>query len=558
MRDIFDLSDRATEQLAALDPTIATYQGIAGHEHRWPDYSPAGAAASLQAHVDLLEQAKSCVTADARQVLAQRVLVEYCESMIRYYESHGHHVALNTIDSAHQDLRFIYGSMAGDTLDDWGAIVTRTSNVGEALAGFRETLEEGRLAGNVVSRRQILAIIEQGAVASGDDSTFNELRTRLADSPVADATIEESLEEAITLARRAFADFNDYLESVYLPASAPQDAVGEERYMDAAEMFLGTRLDARSTYRWGWDEVERLWQEMQAACARIDPDAPATEVLDRLNTDPKYAAAGPDEFIALMRERQEHALRSLEGVHFDVPEHVREIDVQVAPEGGALGAHYVGPSEDFSRRGSVWYSIEGQQHFPLFTEVTTAYHEGFPGHHLQVGVQMSLGDRLSRFHRSFVWYPGSGEGWALYAEHLMGELGYLEEPQYVIGLLSSQLLRAARVAIDIGVHIELPIPDDVTFNPGKSWTFELAHELLTDRAFLPDDIATSEVLRYFGWPGQAIAYKVGERQILELREEWLAAGHSDLKEFHSTVLSCGSVGLDLLRDQVRSAMCEVG
>jgi uncharacterized protein (DUF885 family) len=251
-----------------------------------------------------------------------------------------------------------------------------------------------------------------------------------------------------------------------------------------------------------------------------------------------------------MRDRQLHALTSLEGIHFDVPPEIRKIDIQVEPAGGALAAHYVGPSEDFSRPGSVWYPVDGRDHFPLFAEITTAYHEGFPGHHLQVGVQNALRDELSRYHRSLVWYPGSGEGWALYAEQLMGELGYLERPEYVVGLLSSQLMRSARVAIDIGLHLELPIPDDVSFHPGEVWTYELAHELMTTRAFLQEEEATSEILRYLGWPGQAISYKVGEQAILDLREEWRSAGNFDPKLFHSTVLNVGSVGLDLLREQV--------
>lgn len=554
MTDIFELSDIATSRVAALDPALATYQGIAGHDHQWPDLSPTGAAASLDLHMELRDLAMACETPDDDHRLAQRVLVEYCESQIRHVETGGHHYDLNTIDSPHQHLRFIYGSMPDSTKDDWQAIVSRLSTVGDALANYRETLEEGRAVGQVVSRRQVATVIEQGAAAAGETSSFLDLKARLAGSALDDRSLEIALDEAIELARRAFGVFNDYLVHTYLPSAAEADAVGEDRYALAVERFLGSELDLRETYRWGWDEVERLWAAMQQACVQVDPSLPALEVLERLNTDPQYAADGIDEFIELMRTRQVHALNALSGSHFDVPERIRSIDVQVAPAGGASGAYYVGPSEDFSRNGSVWYAIEEANHFPLFTEITTAYHEGFPGHHLQVGVQQSLGETLSRFHRSIVWYPGSGEGWALYAEQLMGELGYLERPEYVVGLLSSQLVRAARVAIDIGVHLELPIPDDVSFHPGEEWTFDIARELLTDRGFMPSASATSEILRYFGWPGQAISYKVGEHAILQLRDEWRAAGHADLKEFHSVVLSAGSVGLDLLRDHVRAAM----
>ncbi len=189
----------------------------------------------------------------------------------------------------------------------------------------------------------------------------------------------------------------------------------------------------------------------------------------------------------------------------------------------------------------------------MYDEVTTAYHEGFPGHHLQVGWQAAMGEELSRFHRLLVWYPGSGEGWALYAEHLMGELGFLEEVPYEIGLVTSQLFRSARVVIDIGWHCGLTIPDDQSFHPGQAWSFDLATELLRDAAFIEASFAESEATRYAGWPGQAISYKVGEKAILDLRDELSQADGFDTKRFHADLLSVGSIGLDLMRELVRSA-----
>jgi uncharacterized protein (DUF885 family) len=550
MADIFELSDRATDLVAAADPVLATYQGISGHDDRWPDYSPDGHRETRDLYAELRDAALACPTPDDRHELAQRVLLEHCDMSIRLHDSGGHEVALNNIESPHQDLRFIYGSMGDETEGDWEAIIARVASAGLALESYRQTLEDGRRADNVVSRRQVEAVIEQGTSAAGNNSSFHVLREKLAKSPVETAKFSHPLDAAIDSAKAAFGEFNGYLRDEYLLTASEADAVGEERYVQSAELFLGTKLDARETYRWGWDEVERLWEDMRIACAQIDPDSPAEQILHDLNTKPEYAAGDIDEFIAVMKDRQEQALTNLEGVHFDVPAEIRSIDVQVAPAGGALSAYYVGPSEDFSRPGSVWYPVEGREHFPLFAEITTAYHEGFPGHHLQVGVQCALRDELSRFHRSAVWYSGSGEGWALYAEHLMGELGYFERPEYVIGLLSSQLLRSARIAIDIGVHLELPIPNDVSFHPGERWTFEVAHEMLTSRAFVSHDESTSEVLRYFGWPGQAISYKVGEQAILDLRADWRRGTSFDPKLFHSTVLGVGSVGLDLLRDRV--------
>jgi uncharacterized protein (DUF885 family) len=230
------------------------------------------------------------------------------------------------------------------------------------------------------------------------------------------------------------------------------------------------------------------------------------------------------------------------------------LEVKLAPPGGALGAYYMPPSEDFSRPGTVWYAPGSRLPIPLYGEVSTAYHEGFPGHHLQCSIQVFLADRLSRLQRLLVLYPGHCEGWALYAEHLMHELGFLERPDYVLGMLAAQLLRALRVVADIGMHLELEIPAGESFHPGETWSYELAVELLHRRGFLPLDHAESEVTRYLGWPGQAIAYKVGQRVILELREELRRrlGPAFELKEFHARVVGSGSVGLDLLRERVLS------
>jgi uncharacterized protein (DUF885 family) len=349
-----------------------------------------------------------------------------------------------------------------------------------------------------------------------------------------------------------FIEFADYLEEVYLPDASDRDAVGEERYVRLARQFLGAVIDPVETYSWGWEQVRRLRGLMIETARQIDPASSLDEVITLLKTDPERSAPSREEFVAFVKERLDRAVADLDGTIFEIPEPIKVVEVKIAPPGGALGAYYLSPSEDFSRPGSVWWSVGDKQVFPLWDEVSTAYHEGFPGHHLQGGIQVGLGEHLSRLQRLLIWYPGYGEGWALYAELLMNELGYLERPDYQLGMLAAHMLRACRVAIDIGMHLDLPIPDDSGFHPGESWTFDTAVELLTDYAFLAPDYAESEVTRYLGWPGQAISYKVGERVILELREELRSRRGPafTLRDFHSRVLGSGSVGLALLRHLV--------
>jgi uncharacterized protein (DUF885 family) len=271
-----------------------------------------------------------------------------------------------------------------------------------------------------------------------------------------------------------------------------------------------------------------------------------------LRSDPEHAAATHEEFVRVMQERQEAALAALEGVHFDVPNEIRSITINLAPPGTPLGAFYQAPTEDFSRPGGVWYALPDVPQVPLYEEVSVAYHEGFPGHHLQIGTQMLMADRLSRLHRSVLWYSGSGEGWALYAERLMEELGYFERPEYVLGMVVSHLLRACRVVIDIGCHVGFPVPDTAPIARGEHWSFDLGVRVLEELAFQPNDYAVSEVTRYLGWPGQAISYKLGERVILELRdrEKRRLGERFSLRDFHDRVLEIGPVGLDLLSREV--------
>lgn len=552
MTDIFALSDEATDLAAAADPIHATMAGVSGHDHEWPDLSPEGHERRAEVWADIARRARACTIADEREQLARDVLLDECNLVASLFDADEHLRDLNNIVSPHQDLRMVFGSNDTGSEEGWEAILNRLETLPTALEGYRRSLEAGRAKGLAVARRQVEAVIEQGRLAAGADSSFDQLLTKLDGWGEASESFTVSVETAIDGAKAAFGEFNGYLETTYGPDAVEADGVGRERYAMLAGLYLGTSLDVEETYAWGWDEVERLWSELQAVAVEIDASKSSAEVFEMLMTDPAYAMTSTDEFIAFMKQRQMQALEHLDGTHFDVPEPTKAINVQIEPAGGASAAHYVPPSEDFSRPGSIWYPIEGKTFLPLFQEITTAYHEGFPGHHLQVGVQISQGDRLSRFHRTWVWYPGSGEGWALYAERFMDELGHLERPEYRAGLLTSQLLRSSRIAIDIGTHLGLPVPNHVTFHPGESWTYELAYELLRTRALLSHEEAESEVIRYFGWPGQAISYKVGEQAILDLRAEHSERPDFDLKTFHADLLAIGSVGLDVVRSHMGS------
>jgi uncharacterized protein (DUF885 family) len=185
--------------------------------------------------------------------------------------------------------------------------------------------------------------------------------------------------------------------------------------------------------------------------------------------------------------------------------------------------------------------------------VSTWYHEGVPGHHLQLAQWVYVADRLSRYQVSLGSIGANVEGWALYAERLMDELGYLEDPGARIGFLDAQQMRAVRVIVDIGMHLELEIPRDqgvpTAFAPGERWTPALAREFFGQNSGRPVEFLDSELVRYLGGPGQAISYKLGERAWLAGRAAAQQAhaergAELDLKSWHMAALSAGSLGLD--------------
>ncbi len=238
------------------------------------------------------------------------------------------------------------------------------------------------------------------------------------------------------------------------------------------------------------------------------------------------------------------AISALADTQFDIPEPVRKLECCIAPTATG-GIYYTGPSDDFSRPGRMWWSVpEGVEDFTTWYEKTTVYHEGVPGHHLQIAQTTYRRELLNSWRRNLCWVSGHGEGWALYAERLMHDLGYMDDPGDYLGLLDGQILRAARVVLDIGVHLDLEHPD------GGKWNYERAWEFLRSNLSGTDAFLRFELNRYMGWAGQAPSYKIGQRLWEDIRAQSEAkAGEAfNLKDFHRRALDVGSVGLDVLRD----------
>jgi uncharacterized protein (DUF885 family) len=544
---VFEIADKLTEDYADLGPTMATTNGVAGRDDRWDDFSPVGEAAKA----DLRARASEELTPhlddpDPVQANAAKILLGYLTTMNSRFEAGLWKNDLNHIYSPFQRARDTFDVAPQEGAAAWSAITRRLETFGEMLDSYRSSLQVGLDEGTTAARRQVESVIEQVRAVAGRDSRFLDLVALAKDNGGDPAQVATAVE----IAQADAAEFADWLEQTYLPGADTEDGVGRDRYQSGAQYFLGMELDTEDTYQWGWEEVHRLREAMTDTAREIDPDKSVEEVIEFLDTDSSRSSEDHDDFARFVKEIQDRAVSQLDGVAFDVPPEIREVSVNIAPPGGSLGAWYHAPSEDFSRTGSIWYAPGSRTRIPYWQEVSTAYHEGFPGHHLQVGIAVLEREKLSRFHRQFIWYSGSGEGWALYAERLMDELGFFENPEYRLGLLASQLFRSTRVVVDIGTHLGKAIPPDAPLHAGETWSYEIAVDYIERVALNPRDVAESEVKRYLGWPAQAISYKVGEREILDMRSvaERKADGDLDRKDFHRRLLEAGAIRLDHLRE----------
>jgi uncharacterized protein (DUF885 family) len=550
---IYEIADDYVKRSAALDPVSATGDGIAGHDHELTDYSPAGAETRTALAREALAALQAAAATGERDRIAAEMMRERLDLAVSQNEQGEELRDLRVLGSPLQAIRQCFDLMSYETADDWAVAAERMTGVRDSLASFRAALEEGARRGFLAARRQALACALQAETWGGLDSAepfFRALADRYSQS--GNGALGATLHRAADDATAAYAEIAMWLRGSYAPLALERDAVGADRYALQARLFCGMELDLAETYEWGWEELYRIEHAMREVGERILPGAALNEVIEHLEADEHRAIEGVDRFQAWLQELIDRSITELNGTHFDLAEPLRRCEAMIAPAGGSAAMYYTGPSEDFSRPGRTWYPTLGKTRFPLWREVSICYHEAVPGHHLQIAQVRYLAHELSRFQRTTGFVSGHGEGWALYAERLMGELGYLDDPAFELGMLSAQAMRAVRVIVDIGMHLELPIPARERFHPGDRWNAEIALPFVIERSCFPADFMKSEVDRYLGLPGQAISYKVGEREWLEARAEVKARKGAafDLKAFHSFALDLGGMGLAQLRREL--------
>ena len=545
--------DRIAEDWVAtmvdLDPDTAIWMGVDGRIGEIGDHSPAGHAAYVAAAKKVVAALAAETPVDEVDEVTKTDITSELELEIASDEAGYHLRDLNVIASPAQGIREIFDLMPTESADDWAVISTRLGNVPGAVDGYIETLRAGIAAGHVPARRQVSEVAQQARKHGDPLGFFFDFtgEAKLGDGGELPASLVADLRTGAEASAEAYDRLARFLETELAPAASAQDAVGRELYALRSRHFLGATIDLDETYEWGIEELARMVDEQTRIAGEIVPGGSVHDAIAALDRDESRKLHGTEALQRWMQETSDRAVAELSRDHFDIPEAIRNLECMIAPtqEGGI---YYTGPADDFSRPGRMWWSVpEGVTEFDTWRELTTVYHEGVPGHHLQIGQAVYNRGTLNLWRRQLGGTSGHAEGWALYAERLMQELGYLDDPADRLGMLDGQRMRAARVVLDIGVHLGKP-----KLTGDGIWDADYALGFMRENVNMNDSFVRFEVNRYLGWPGQAPSYKVGQRiweQIRDAAQTRDGAAFS-FKDFHKKALDIGGVGLDTLRSSL--------
>lgn len=534
------LAEDYANRLAEFDPVTASEIGLEGYADKLPDYSHEAASALDALQAKTLDRLGQCTPENAQDHVTRHALVERLSVDRKLYATGV--VPMNNIASPVQEIRATFDLMPAEGHEDWRNITARLTQVETALRSYRARMDKAVAAGLAPAQRQVDACILQSRAAA--ETFFVDLARSAPELP---QSLRGDLDRAAADAAHAYADFAGYLTGELRPKARKDDAVGLDYYALASQEFLGTKIDLAETYAWGLAELDRIVTEQQHIAHALHPGWSIEQAREHFSIDPARQLHGTDALQRWMQDLSDATIEAMKD-HFHIPSPMDQVEAMIAPTQDG-GIYYTPPSADFSRPGRMWWSVpEGEDTFTTWQQTTTVFHEGVPGHHLQIASAMLNADQLNSWRRNWLWVSGHGEGWALYAEDLMRELGFLDDPGDYLGMLDAQRMRAARVVFDIGLHCGFTAPQAWG---GKTWDVESGFAFLQANLNETPGVLDFEFTRYLGWPGQAPSYAVGKRLWQQIRTEHELTPDFDLKTFHTRALQLGSMGLDTLEMALR-------
>lgn len=563
--------DDIAEKLLARLPETATYNGVAGAldggtlARKLDDYSPAGEAAlraEYQAGRDLLSRIRIRGDGPAAQHLGtiSAVLengtrsagISYGHLNALTYTGHTPYV-VNQISGPHIDsVNIMLEQQSLGTPKAVDAWIEKLGSFPAAITGVIEKIRADRAAGCIPPQallaKTLPVLDEFMAGKASDHPLIKALTSRTETAGLSRRTRSTAVRRAITAldkqARPAMLRLREEIAAL-LPQGRVEAGIwaqpsGSELYAANVKSLGDTSMAPDEIHRIGLDEVGRIAGEMNALLTKQDmPNGSIGERMTTLAKDPKNqfpdSDAGRDALLAYVREKVSLAEKRYADIlpaNLIPRQSLIVKRVPLATQDSAPGGFYDGPSLDGTRPGTYWINLRDMAAVPRFRLPTLSYHEGVPGHHTQGAIAAALGDAplLVRI-ASFNAYQ---EGWALYSERVMAELGaYQDDPLGDLGRLQDELFRAVRLVVDTGLH-------------HKRWTREQAIRTMHDATGIAVSRVTAEVERYMAWPGQALGYKIGQLRLLDMRTRFMAKKGAELKAFHGLVLQQGAMPLDLV------------
>ena len=550
-RPVDDLSERFVEEYVALDPITATYLGIPGHDDRLPDLSPDGYAAREALTARALADVTAATPTDEREAVARDAFVERLGLDREMAEAGLLRSEFSVISSGLHEIRMAFDLMPTEGEEAWAAIDARLAAIPQTLADYRVTLLEEADRGRVSARRQYTEVATQIRNWTGQEGDSGDLLAALVAGCDVDGALRGDLERHAADASAAFSDFGGFLTGELAPRGREKEAVGLEHYALASRHFLGATVDLAETYAWGWEELKRLDDDMTATAHRIVPGASVAEAVAALDADPARRVEGKETFRDWMQELADRTIEEMAGVHFDIPDPIRRIECCIAPanDGGDLlhrpvgGLHAPGPDVVVGAR---------RDHHLL------AVARG--DHRLPRGrARPPPPDRADRLPRrpaqpvaaDAVLGSGHGEGWALYAERLMDELGYLDDPADRLGMLrrpgvpggtGDRRHRHAPGAADPDRRTRSASTPARPGRPTSGWSSCGSTAGWTTRSSASRSTATSAGRARRRRTRSASGSGSQARDDARARQ----GADFDLKAFHRAALDLGSIGLDPL------------
>ena len=539
-----DLADRFWDGVLERDPLWATVLGDERFNDRWPDLGPDGRAAAEAAYRSVLAEAHAIPTdgLGPEQVITRDLLILVAENQLEALAQKQYQLAIDHMTGPQIWPAEAAQYQPADTSERVELLLSRYGGYPAMIEQYVGTLAEGvsdgRTAAAMPVRRTIAQIERLLATPAAEAPATIMVQSADADRPRIAAAVEEHIYAGL---RR----LHDYLADAYEPHARQQPGIsatpgGDAAYRLAIRMQTTLDTTAEEVHAFGLADLTSIEAEKDAIARRLG-HADRHALREALANDPANHTDDPEALVQLAREQTDRAYAAAPRYFGRLPtancvvkavEAYREVD--------SPPAFYMPPSVDGSRQGQYYINTYQPIERQLHKIAAITFHEATPGHHFQIAIEMEL-EGLPAFRTLGARMAGVAyvEGWGLYCERLADEMGLYASDQERLGMLDAQSFRAARLVVDSGLH-------------AMSWSRDQAIEFMHERGSLPPVDAAIEVDRYTIWPGQALAYKLGQREIERAREEVSAAmgDRFDLRAFHDEVLAHGSLPLATLRREI--------